>query len=56
MGLGFVFEGEAAAGEKVQGQLGPTRIFQFKPHFQVALRNPDSVDVVSFFDFDCNCA
>lgn len=48
MGLGFVFEGEALAQEKSQGHSNSTRLFSFKPHFEVALRDPDGVDVVSY--------
>jgi hypothetical protein len=52
MGLGFVFEGKALAGDKLQGHSGSTRIFHFKPHFQVALRNPHEVDAVRLPNFD----
>lgn len=48
MGLGFAFEGAALTGDRLHGHLSSTRVFHFKPHFQVALRSPHETEAVGF--------
>lgn len=47
MGLGFIFEAKSSAGDN-PGQTEEARVFDFKPHYQVALRSPNGADKVSY--------